>query len=171
MRAERRGGAGAIGTLTDRADVLLGCTARRRPTFTYYDVLGVSASATHAEVREAYRRLALQAHPDRVAGSEALDADDAELLMRAVNEAWHVLGDPVSRASYDAGLARTQRVGGAGRASGDSPGDQDDWGDREAREQWPAERATSALVPLVPLLLLVGLLALIVLFTAYAKTG
>lgn len=145
-------------------------TARRRPTFTYYDVLGVSSSATHGEVREAYRRLALQTHPDRAGDAEGLDPADAELLIRAVNEAWQVLGDPLSRASYDAGLARMQRDGG-GQAAGSSPGDRDDHDDREVREQWPAERATSALVPLVPLLLLVGLLALIVLFTAYAKTG
>ena len=151
-------------------------TARRRPTFTYYDVLGVSSSATHGEVREAYRWLAMQTHPDRAGDAEGLDPADAELLIRAVNEAWHVLGDPVSRASYDAGLARMQRDGG-GQAAGGPPSDgtdRDDWDDRHDREagnQWPGERPTSALVPLVPLLLLVGLLVLIVLFTAYAKTG
>lgn len=141
-------------------------------------MLGVSSSATHQEVREAYRRLALQTHPDRAGDAEGLDPADAELLIRTVNEAWHVLGDPVSRASYDAGLARVQRDGGGSAkggstdgADGDDGDDWDSWLDRGAGEQWPGERPTSALVPLLPLLLLVGLLVLIALFTAYAKTG
>jgi len=142
-------------------------------TFTYYDVLGVSASATHDEVREAYRQLALQTHPDRVAASGEFDPADAELLIRAVNEAWQVLGDPVSRATYDADLARQQRDGRSGSSLGDddgyTDGDVDD--DERDNERWPADRPSSVIAGLLPLLVLVALLALIVVFTAYANTG
>lgn len=86
--------------------------------------------------------------------------------MRLVNQAWQVLGDPVSRAAYDAELVRTRR-----------PDDElpDDpllaWNGRVVDEQWPAEKPTSVFVPLMPLLLLVGLLVAIAVFTAYARTG
>jgi curved DNA-binding protein CbpA len=130
-------------------------------------VLGVSPAATHDEVREAYRRLALETHPDRVAASGELDAEDAELLIRAVNEAWQVLGDPVRRAAYDADLARRQRDGT------DDPraADDDDWADEGDDERWPAERPSSVIAGLLPLLVLVALLLLVVVFTAYARTG
>jgi hypothetical protein len=63
----------------------------------HYEVLGVSASATQAEVRAAYRAAARNHHPD--AGGDAG-------RMRALNVAWAVLGDPVRRAAYDRALAR-----------------------------------------------------------------
>jgi hypothetical protein len=63
---------------------------------THYDVLGVAPSAPVAEVRRAYLALARQHHPDRPGGDAA--------TMRAVNEAWTVLGDPGRRASYDRSL-------------------------------------------------------------------
>jgi curved DNA-binding protein CbpA len=63
---------------------------------THYDVLGVAPSAPVAEVRRAYVALARQHHPDRPGGDAA--------TMRAVNEAWTVLGDPGRRARYDRSL-------------------------------------------------------------------
>jgi hypothetical protein len=59
-----------------------------------YEVLGVAPSAPTAEIRRAYLGLARRHHPD-------LDSGDAE-RMRAVNDAWATLGDPVRRARYDA---------------------------------------------------------------------
>jgi hypothetical protein len=58
----------------------------------HYNVLGVPATATPAEVRAAYRAAARDHHPD--AGGDPA-------RMRAVNVAWAVLGDPVRRAAYD----------------------------------------------------------------------
>jgi hypothetical protein len=58
-----------------------------------YEVLGVTPSASAAEVRRAYLELARQHHPD-------LDGGDAD-AMRAVNDAWAILGDPVQRSRYD----------------------------------------------------------------------
>ena len=62
---------------------------------THYDTLGVARSATAAEIRDAYRRLARRHHPDRGAERDAA-------AMAAINEAYRVLGDPGRRAAYDA---------------------------------------------------------------------
>ncbi len=66
---------------------------------THYDVLGVDPSASGASIRERYRELAREFHPDRVAGSAA-GAD----RMPEINEAYRVLSDPARRAMYDAEL-------------------------------------------------------------------
>ena len=165
---KRSGGLEVVGTL--RSSRAPSAAIRSEAvTFTHYDVLGVSVSATHDEVRDAYRRLALEAHPDRVAGGGTMDADDAEAVMRVVNDAWQVLGDPVRRATYDAELARLQRDG-----TGPRPGvrdEGDEWEDDDVDEQWPADRPSSVIAGLLPLLVLVALLALVFVFTAYAKTG
>ena len=70
---------------------------------THYETLGVARTASPAEIRDAYRRLARQHHPDSAAGR------DAE-AMTAINEAYRVLGDPARRATYDAGTRQTPRV-------------------------------------------------------------
>ncbi len=68
---------------------------------THYDVLEVAPTASAREVRQAYLAQARRHHPDRAGVDDpgALAAhDDA---MRAVNEAWRVLGDPERRRAYD----------------------------------------------------------------------
>ena len=60
----------------------------------HYALLGVPRSATRAELRRAYRLLALKLHPDR-AGYGATS------LFQRVSEAYRVLSDPVTRAEYD----------------------------------------------------------------------
>jgi hypothetical protein len=66
---------------------------------THYEVLGVAPSAPTSEVRRAYVSLARRHHPDRAGG----DADS----MRAINDAWATLRDPVRRATYDHAIATT----------------------------------------------------------------
>lgn len=61
----------------------------------YYAVLGVLPDASHELIRQAYRRLARQYHPDLSAEA------DAEDRFKAINEAHDVLGDAVKRAAYD----------------------------------------------------------------------
>ncbi|NUR97541.1 MAG: J domain-containing protein [Kribbellaceae bacterium] len=64
----------------------------------HYEVLNVSRTATPAEIKSAYRKLALQVHPDQ--GGNAA-------LFRLVQEAWSTLSDPAKRAAYDRSLDRT----------------------------------------------------------------
>ncbi len=62
----------------------------------YYDVLGVSKNASEAELKKAYRRLAMKYHPDRNSG----DAD-AENKFKEAKEAYDILSDEQKRAAYD----------------------------------------------------------------------
>jgi molecular chaperone DnaJ len=62
----------------------------------YYETLGVSRSATEADLKRAYRQLAMQYHPDRNPGSK-----DAEERFKQVSEAYAVLSDADKRAQYD----------------------------------------------------------------------
>lgn len=79
----------------------------------YYDVLGVSKTASAAEIKSAYRKLALQWHPDRN------KAADAETKFKEINEAYQVLGDPKKKATYDQfGHAAFDPSMGGGAAGG-----------------------------------------------------
>ena len=62
----------------------------------YYEVLGVSKSATDAEIKKAYRKLAMKYHPDYNPGDK-----NAEEKFKEVNEANEVLSDPKKRQMYD----------------------------------------------------------------------
>ena len=63
-----------------------------------YQVLGVSKTATDADIKKAYRKLARELHPDLTGG----DAKKSERF-KAVNEAYDLLRDPEKRRRYDAG--------------------------------------------------------------------
>ena len=65
----------------------------------YYEILGVTPQATDAELKKAFRALAMQYHPDRNQGDK-----QAEERFKEVNEAYAVLSDPDKRAHYDLSL-------------------------------------------------------------------
>lgn len=73
---------------------------RPMPEPTHYDTLGVSPSATQFVIEAAYKSWAKRAHPDVNKSAGAAE------IMRKMNEAWEVLGDPVKRKEYDKGLRR-----------------------------------------------------------------
>ncbi len=62
----------------------------------YYDVLGVARSASEAEMKSAYRKLAMKFHPDRNP-----DDPEAERNFKELNEAYDILKDQQKRAAYD----------------------------------------------------------------------
>jgi len=72
---------------------------------TFYDVLEVKESATQAEIRAAFLRLAKEYHPDRVPEHLSRLRKDAEEKIKCVNEAYDTLGSPDKRKQYDAELA------------------------------------------------------------------
>lgn len=64
----------------------------------YYEILGVNKNASEAEIKKAYRRLAMKYHPDRNAGDAG---EDAEVKFKEAKEAYEVLADAQKRATYD----------------------------------------------------------------------
>ncbi|MBM3329406.1 MAG: molecular chaperone DnaJ, partial [Calditrichaeota bacterium] len=62
----------------------------------YYDLLGIPKSASADEIRKAYRKLAMQYHPDRNPGDKS-----AEEKFKEIGEAYAVLTDDTKRAQYD----------------------------------------------------------------------
>lgn len=86
----------------------------------YYEVLGVSKTATQDEIRKAYRRLAGKYHPDR----NADDKETAEEKFKEVQKAYEVLSDEEKKAAYD----RFGHAGVNGQAGGFGGGGQGGFG-------------------------------------------
>ncbi len=76
----------------------------------YYEVLGISHAASGEDVKKAFRKLALEYHPDRNKNS------DAEERFKEVSEAYQVLSNTEKRSVYDRyGHAGVEANGGAGK--------------------------------------------------------
>ncbi len=77
----------------------------------YYETLSVERSATEVDIKTAFRKQAMQWHPDRNPGDK-----DAEHRFKEINEAYEVLKDPDKRAAYDRFGHAAFEQGGAGGA-------------------------------------------------------
>ena len=75
----------------------------------FYSTLGVAKTASDDEIKQAYRKLAMQYHPDRNGGSK-----EAEEKFKAITEAYDVLRDPQKRAAFDRYGEAGLRGGGGG---------------------------------------------------------
>ncbi len=90
----------------------------------YYEVLGVSKTASADEIKKAYRRLAMKHHPDRNAEDEG-----AEARFKEAKEAYEVVSDQEKRATYDQFGHDGLRAGPGGAGFGGAEGFADIFGD------------------------------------------
>jgi curved DNA-binding protein len=89
----------------------------------YYKTLGVPRTATQADIKKAFRKLARENHPDKHAGDKA-----AERRFKDINEANAVLSDPGKRAKYDQFGRDWEAYARAGAAAGGASGGRDPFG-------------------------------------------
>ena len=76
----------------------------------YYELLGVAKTVTPEEMKKAYRKKAVQFHPDKNPGNK-----EAEEMFKKVSHVYEILSDPEKRAAYDRYGAAAFEGGGAGR--------------------------------------------------------
>ena len=95
-----------------------------------YEVLGVSKNASDAEIKKAYRKAAMQYHPDKFSGASEKEKKNAEEKFKEINEAYQILSDENKKAQYDRfGHAAFENGGGAGGFNGNFSGGFEDLGD------------------------------------------
>lgn len=81
----------------------------------YYDILGITTSATQAQIKTAYYKQSFAYHPDRNSGS-----DEATMRFSEINEAYTVLGNKALRKKYDRGLLSASDLTAWGKPSSKS---------------------------------------------------
>ena len=79
----------------------------------YYEILGVSKSASADEMKKAYRKLAMKYHPDKNPGDKK-----AEDRFKELNEAYQTLSDAKAKQNYDQFGHFSSQAGGAGFGAG-----------------------------------------------------
>lgn len=79
----------------------------------YYELLGVTRTSDDRTIKQAYRKLAMQFHPDRNPGDQ-----EAEVRFKAINQAYDCLKDPQKRAAYDRYGKQVYENGGFGGGNG-----------------------------------------------------
>ncbi|MCZ6689297.1 MAG: DnaJ domain-containing protein [Planctomycetota bacterium] len=77
----------------------------------YYEILNVRPTADVGEIRIAFKKLAIQFHPDKMRGNNEGDQEEAHRMMSLINEAYRTLIDPEKKKDYDVWMgARTRAV-------------------------------------------------------------
>ena len=76
----------------------------------FYEVLGVDRNADADALKKAYRKLAIQYHPDRQQGKSEAEKKEAEEKFKEAAEAYDVLSDPDKRARYTKWVVAASRV-------------------------------------------------------------
>lgn len=95
----------------------------------YYQILGIDKSASADEIKKAYRKLALQYHPDRNKGK------DSEAKFKEVTKAYEVLSDPQKKQTYDQfGHAAFEQGAGQGPFGGAQDGPFGGFGQQSGRQ-------------------------------------
>lgn len=85
----------------------------------YYEVLGISKSASENEIKKAYRKMAMQYHPDKFSQASDSERKEAEDKFKEINEAYQVLSDAGKKEQYDRfGHAAFEQGGAGGGYSG-----------------------------------------------------
>ena len=77
-----------------------------KPSYNCYELLGVSPSASNADLRKAFRKLSKLLHPD----TTSLPSDQATRQFQNVCEAYDLLSDPVLRANYDLSMKMENNI-------------------------------------------------------------
>ncbi|CAG8552045.1 15769_t:CDS:1 [Racocetra persica] len=75
----------------------------------YYKVLEISKNATQEEIKTAYKRLALEYHPDKQSGKLDAEKKASEEKMKQINAAYETLSDPEKRKEYDSLIDSRER--------------------------------------------------------------
>ena len=83
----------------------------------FYEILGVARGCDDKELKGAFRKLAMQLHPDRNGGDQT-----AEVKFKEINEAYEILKDPQKRAAYDRFGHQAFEQGGFGAGAGAASG-------------------------------------------------
>jgi molecular chaperone DnaJ len=81
----------------------------------YYELLGTEKGASESEIKKAYRKKAMQYHPDKVGNGTDKEKVEAEKKFKEINEAYQVLSDSTKKQQYDQyGHAAFEQGGGGG---------------------------------------------------------
>lgn len=81
----------------------------------YYKILGINKNASKSEIKQAFRNLALQFHPDKHTSSPKSVKDNATVKFKQLSEAYDVLSDDRKRADYNFRYSNNQRGFGSGQ--------------------------------------------------------
>ncbi|KAL5503924.1 hypothetical protein ACEPAH_7996 [Sanghuangporus vaninii] len=88
---------------------------------TYYQVLGVSITASHAEIKAAYRRTLLSSHPDKKTSFFTRSKHSGSFDVARIQDAYRVLSDDTARTAYDASISQAGLISDGSAKAGPRP--------------------------------------------------